>query len=67
MGKVDEILAATGARDHQTFAGRIDRSQLSFPERTVVRTVGAAEGDYRNWDAIRARATDIATTLMSKS
>ena len=65
MRRVDEIFAETGARDHRIFAGKIDKGRLSLPERAVVRTVGAAEGDYRDWDAIRAWATDIAQALTS--
>lgn len=65
-GKADEILVATGAREHRVFAGKIDKSQLSFPERAVVRAVGAAEGDDRDWSEIRAWATDIATALTSE-
>ena len=64
-GTADEILVATGAREHRVFAGKIDKGQLSFPERAVVRAVGAAEGDYRDWSEIRAWATDIAQALTS--
>ena len=66
-GTTDEIVAATGARDHQVFSGKVDKGGLSFPERAVVRAVGAAEGDYRDWDEIRAWATEIATALMPES
>jgi menaquinone-dependent protoporphyrinogen oxidase len=66
-GKADKLLVTTGAREHRVFAGKIDKGQLSFPERAVVRTVGAAEGDYRDWNEIRAWATDIATALTSES
>jgi len=64
-GKADEILVSTGAREHRVFAGKIDKGELSFPERAVVRAVGAAEGDYRDWSEIRAWATGIATALAS--
>jgi menaquinone-dependent protoporphyrinogen oxidase len=66
-GTADEVLAATGAREHRVFSGKVDKSGLSFPERAVVRVVGAAEGDYRDWDEIRAWATEIATALTSES
>jgi menaquinone-dependent protoporphyrinogen oxidase len=65
-GNADEILVATGAREHRVFAGKVDKSQLGLPERAVLRTVGAAEGDYRDWSEIRTWATKIATSLVSE-
>jgi menaquinone-dependent protoporphyrinogen oxidase len=57
------MVERTAARGHRLFAGRIDRSDLGFAERAVVRVVGAAEGDYRPWDEISAYAREIATEL----
>jgi menaquinone-dependent protoporphyrinogen oxidase len=61
--RVDDLVAATGAREHRLFAGRLDRSLLGFGERAVVVAVRAREGDFRDWDAIRAWARDIAGGL----
>jgi menaquinone-dependent protoporphyrinogen oxidase len=63
---VGEILAATGARDHALFAGRLDRSRLGFGERAVARAVRAAEGDFRAWPEIEAWAARIADSLASQ-
>jgi menaquinone-dependent protoporphyrinogen oxidase len=41
------------------FAGKIDPARLSLPERLIGRMVGASEGDFRDWDAIRAWARAI--------
>jgi menaquinone-dependent protoporphyrinogen oxidase len=60
---VEEIVAAVGAREHRLFAGKLDKSKLGFRERAVMRAVGAHDGDYRDWDAIRAWAEAIATSL----
>lgn len=38
------------------FAGAIDRSKLSFPLRLILKAMKAEEGDWRDWDAIRAWA-----------
>jgi menaquinone-dependent protoporphyrinogen oxidase len=38
------------------FAGKMDFSKLSFLDRTIAKAVGSVEGDWRNWDAIRAWA-----------
>ena len=63
--KLDDVLARTCAREHRLFAGRLDRSRLGLGERTVVRMVGAADGDYRDWKDVRAWAGAIGETLAS--
>jgi menaquinone-dependent protoporphyrinogen oxidase len=55
----------TGARGHRTFPGKLDKSQLGFGERAIVRVVRAAEGDYRPWPEIEAWATEIAHSLLA--
>jgi menaquinone-dependent protoporphyrinogen oxidase len=60
---VGAIVAATGAREHRMFAGRLDRSRLSFPERAMTAALRAPVGDFRDWTAIEAWAADIADTL----
>jgi len=62
---VAEVRRQTGARDHHVFPGRIDRRQLGFAERTIVRAVHAAEGDFRDWPAVRAWAAEIAAELQA--
>ena len=57
------MLALSGARDHRLFGGRLDKGHLGFGERTVVRLVGAGDGDYRPWDDIAAWASMIARAL----
>jgi menaquinone-dependent protoporphyrinogen oxidase len=58
--KVDDIIAATKASEHRLFAGKFDKSMFSFPERAIMRAVGAKEGDYRDWDEIDRWAAEIA-------
>jgi menaquinone-dependent protoporphyrinogen oxidase len=62
---VAKILQATKARDHQIFTGKLVKKHLSFPDRAVASAIRAQEGDFRNWDDIRAWATSIASTLLS--
>jgi len=61
--QIEPIAAATRARDHRVFAGKLDRSVLSFPERALVFAFRAAEGDYRDWDSIAVWAHEIADAL----
>ncbi len=58
-GEAAQLIGA----DHRVFAGALDRSQLSFPERAIARAVHAPEGDYRDWDAIPDWAASIAAAL----
>lgn len=51
------------ARDHRTFAGRIDPDALGWVERTITRMVKAPDGDFRDWEEVRSWADDIATAL----
>jgi len=60
---VDEIVAATKAAEHRLFAGKLDKSVLSFPERAAIRAVGAREGDHRDWDEIESWAGEIAAQV----
>ena len=52
-----------GARGEQTFAGRLELDELGRGERMVARIVRSPEGDFRDWDAIRAWAGQIANDL----
>jgi menaquinone-dependent protoporphyrinogen IX oxidase len=47
------------------FAGKLDCSKLDFLSRLFVQVIiGAQSGDYRNWDAIRAWAAGLHSTLV---
>lgn len=58
-----DLLALIHAREHRTFAGRLDRSELGIGEKLITRMVHAPEGDFRNWDEIRDWAHSIAAQL----
>jgi menaquinone-dependent protoporphyrinogen oxidase len=57
------MIEATHARGHRVFAGRLDKADLSFPEKLIVKAVRAPEGDYRDWDEVRAWSEKIAREL----
>ncbi|MGY1700266.1 flavodoxin domain-containing protein [Geodermatophilus sp. SYSU D00766] len=50
-------------RGRRVFPGRLDRSLLGFGERAMVTAMRAPVGDFRDWDAVRAWAGEIATAL----
>jgi menaquinone-dependent protoporphyrinogen oxidase len=51
------------ARGHRTFAGRLDRSGLGPLERAITRALKAPDGDFRDWEEVRAWATEIGLAL----
>ena len=57
------ILEATRARDHRRFAGKLDRKQLSVPQRASLLVFRSLEGDFRDWASIRQWADGIARQL----
>ena len=52
-------------RDHRVFAGELDPDELGLGERLIAKVVRAPEGDFRDWDAIRGWAREIAVELGS--
>jgi menaquinone-dependent protoporphyrinogen oxidase len=60
---IAEVMQVTAAREHRLFAGKIDKSKLSFGEKAIVVALRVPEGDFRDWDEIDAWAADIATAL----
>lgn len=60
---IADIQQQIGARGHKVFAGKIDKSKLSFGERAIMIAVRAPEGDFRDWHAIAAWANDIGDTI----
>ena len=61
--RIGPVLLAIDPEDQVTFAGCFDPSKLSLRERSIAKLGGASEGDYRNWDEVRAWADAIATSL----
>jgi menaquinone-dependent protoporphyrinogen oxidase len=60
---VAPLMVLTGARGHAVFPGRLEKSRLSFGERAMVTAMRAPLGDFRDWDAVRAWAAEIAGHL----
>jgi menaquinone-dependent protoporphyrinogen oxidase len=61
--QIDPIAAATNARGHRLFAGKLDKSALGFGERAVAVAFRVAEGDYRDWAEIEVWAREIAVSF----
>ena len=61
------LVAATGAREHHLFGGRIVRASLGPYERAIARLVHAHDVDNREWAAVMAWSTAIARTLTERA
>jgi menaquinone-dependent protoporphyrinogen oxidase len=61
--QLEELERDLQPNDHKVFFGALDPSKLGFGERMIVKAVKAPEGDFRDWDAIRAWADQIAAAL----
>lgn len=57
------LLERTGAREHRSFAGRMERSALGPGERAIVKMLRAPYGDFRPWAEIDRWAEEIADAL----
>jgi len=60
---VAEMIEYTAADEHQIFGGKLDPEQMTFPERAITRALHAPYGDFRDFEAIRAWAAQIAGHL----
>ena len=57
---VEPLRSLLGARAHRVFAGRLDKHLLGVGERAMVTAMRAPLGDFRDWEALRAWAEEIA-------
>jgi menaquinone-dependent protoporphyrinogen oxidase len=58
-----ELTEMLKPRGHRIFFGALDKTKLGFGERMMVKAVKAPDGDFRDWDAIRGWADEIAQDL----
>jgi menaquinone-dependent protoporphyrinogen oxidase len=61
--ELDELTTLLHPKEHRVFFGALDKAELGFAERMMVKAVKAPEGDFRDWDAIHGWADEIAATL----
>jgi menaquinone-dependent protoporphyrinogen oxidase len=60
---VDPVRKILEPKSIGLFAGKMDYSKISWLDRTIAQAVRSVEGDWRNWDAIRGWAGELATRL----
>jgi menaquinone-dependent protoporphyrinogen oxidase len=49
------------------FAGKMDYSKMDWIDRSIAEAVSSAQGDWRNWEAIRSWANDLSRLMVSQS
>lgn len=59
----NKLLELVRGREHRVFAGKADKNEFGFRERTILRMVKNPYGDHRDWPAIREWSTSIAREL----
>jgi menaquinone-dependent protoporphyrinogen oxidase len=47
------------------FPGAVNFGKLAFAPRTILKVMGAPEGDYRNWPAVKAWAAQVGPALLA--
>lgn len=62
---VQVMLAASGAREHRLFGGKLERSKLGLIEKAMIRALRVKDADNRDFDDIRAWGREIAAALGS--
>ena len=60
---LDPVREVVQPVDVGLFAGRLDSSKLPFLYRLIIKAMKQPEGDYRNWEAIRAWAGELVPLL----
>jgi menaquinone-dependent protoporphyrinogen oxidase len=61
------IQEITDAEEHRLFAGKLDKRNLSRPQRTAMAVVRGLEGDFRDWGEIERWASGIADRIKSSA
>ena len=61
--QVESIASDTNAIEHRVFGGKIDYHDLDQGEHFAVRVMGIADGDFRDWAAVRAWVATIVERL----
>ena len=64
--KLGDLVTKTGAHEHRVFAGKLDKSRMTFADRAIVTAFRAPDGDFRDWEEIAEWADGIARELDRK-
>lgn len=63
VADIHSIAELVRIKDHRVFSGRLESRGLGLIERRITAIVGAPQGDFRDWEAVRSWACGIARSL----
>jgi len=63
VADIQHVAELVRIRDHCVFAGRLEPRRLGWIEKLITAIVGAPQGDFRDWEAVRSWACGIARSL----
>jgi menaquinone-dependent protoporphyrinogen oxidase len=63
LAYLDPVRALRQPTSIGLFAGKLDYSKMDGFDRSIAEAVSSAEGDWRNWEAIRGWANDLRSVL----
>ena len=58
-----DVLGKTRAREHRVFAGKLEKRNLTIPQRAALLVMRGLEGYFRDWEAVEGWASEIAQAL----
>ncbi len=61
---IAKLIDPLSPRDVCVFHGKLNPKVLTFAERMLLRIMHPAQGDFRNWEAVRQWSADIAADLL---
>ena len=62
-----KILEATKARGHKVFAGKLTADGMPICQRIALKAFRSMQGDFRDWDEIKAWASEVADVLEARA
>jgi menaquinone-dependent protoporphyrinogen oxidase len=65
--KLAAPLGEIKTRGHRVFVGKLETDNLGVGDRLIAKVFKAPTGDFRDWEAIRGWAREIASELLTKS
>jgi menaquinone-dependent protoporphyrinogen oxidase len=65
--ELEQLIEATGAREHKLFAGALERRRLNRRERAALLVMRGMEGDFRDWREIARWSEHVAGELLASS
>lgn len=62
-----KMMERTQARSHDVLPGRMDRANLRLSDKAIIAALRVPDGDFRDWDAVRAFADRVNDELKAQT